>query len=249
MADLIATDRLLANEAAFMDWLAAPREGPELVWYLNPFTLAHYRAGRLKVPGHARVVADGGLMAGAVAQALGAPHASLHFDFSGLAEPVFQTMAAQGLRLAVIGGKPGEAATFADIVNRRYQGPRVVMTRDGYFSRARQGDVIAEVDRAEPDVVLLSMGSPRQEAFGGELMAAAKRPMVIITCGAFVSQTVTQAATGRAAYYPPFFVKFNVRYLYRLWREPKMALRVARFYLPYLARLKLMGPDVPFDGA
>lgn len=236
-------DQLLRREGDFVSWVFSARSGPEIVWYLNPHTLAHLRAGHI-VTGHGdRVVADGGLMARTLKQGLGGLCRSLHFDFSGVAKVVFSQMRNRGARLAVVGGKPGEAMVFHQVLERRFPGLEVVFAEDGYFPADTAGALIGRIAMAKPDVLLLSMGSPRQEIFANDLRKHTGHPMAVITCGGFVGQT----ASRRTGYYPDLIVRLNLRWMYRLHREPRLIARLLRYYLPYMLRRAVLGPDLPFQ--
>lgn len=237
-------DQLLRREGDFVSWVFADRTGPEIVWYLNPHTLAHLRAGHIVTGRGDRVVADGGLMARALKQGLGGLCRSLHFDFSGLAKVVFSQMRDRGARLAVVGGRPGEAVVFRQIIEQRFPGLEVVFAEDGYFPVTHAGALIGRIAKAKPDVLLVSMGSPRQEIFAQDIAKHTGHAMAVITCGGFVGQT----ATRRASYYPDLIVRLNLRWMYRLHREPRLFARLMRYYLPYMLRRVVLGPDLPFNG-
>lgn len=238
----LAETQLIRTGDAFLDWVFASRGTPEAVWYLNPYTLAHLDRGHIPQAAEARVVADGRLMARSIRQGLGGPCESLHFDFSGMAGRVFHAMEERGARLAVLGGKPGEAASFRRHVETRYPKLEIVYAGDGYFHMREAGKVARRIAETRPDVLIVSMGSPRQEEFVMTLPQHTDHPMAAITCGGFVGQT----ATRRENYYPKVIVKLNLRWVYRLYREPQMYARVMKYYIPYMFRKRLFGPDLPF---
>lgn len=239
---MLDSKQVIFDEASFMDWVFAERSGPEAVWYLNPYTLAHLREGHLMTAQSDWVVADGHLMAQAMSQGLGRPCESLHFDFSGPASRVFNAMVRRGARLGVIGGKPGEASTFRRIVEQRFPGLDVVFADDGYFPISRRASTAKRIAATRPDVLLVAMGSPRQEEFAHVLGTFTDHPMAVISCGAFVSQAVMR----REHYYPGLIVKLNLRWLYRLYLDPRMFTRIIKYYVPYKLRMRRHGPDLPF---
>ncbi|WP_292025616.1 WecB/TagA/CpsF family glycosyltransferase [Maritimibacter sp. UBA3975] len=210
----------------------------EVAWYLNPYTLALQRAGQFPVGADDFVVADGGVMARLAARVAGRPCESLSFDYSAVGLRAIDRIAAAGLRLALVGGTAQEAAGVARCLEDRHPGLDIVLARSGYDIAGRQ--VLDELARAEPDVVLLSVGSPWQEQLALQAKAWLAKPAAIVTCGAFVHQTA------RHPYYPDPIVRLNMRWLYRALRTPHVALRIARYYLPFVTRAMLRQPTLPF---
>lgn len=78
-----------------------------------------------------------------------------------------RAMAARGLKLALVGGraagdgKPAEADAAAAIFRGWAPGLEIVFTHHGFYEAAEA--VRAQLEEAAPDVVMLGMGSPRQE--------------------------------------------------------------------------------------
>jgi N-acetylglucosaminyldiphosphoundecaprenol N-acetyl-beta-D-mannosaminyltransferase len=77
--------------------------------------------------------------------------------------PLCQRAASLGLRIYLLGGKPGIAQTAAKVLCGRVSGLQVVGTSDGYFSAVEEPAIVAEIQQAAPDILLVGMGVPRQE--------------------------------------------------------------------------------------
>lgn len=238
----LVSDQVIQTREDFLEWLATPRTGPQVVWYLNPLTLVHLRKGNFEASTEDRIVADGRLMARSIRTAGKTPCESVHFDYSGMAGLVFDHVRDNGLRIGFVGGNEREANRFAEIIKERHPGIEIAFASHGYFSVEKAGAKVKDITDAKLDVILISTGSPRQERFAALLRETLTTPTAIITCGGFLSQTVDKGE----AYYPDFIVRMNIRFVYRLLNEPKMHMRILRYYVPYLLRLKLKGPDVPF---
>jgi exopolysaccharide biosynthesis WecB/TagA/CpsF family protein len=230
--------RLIDTEDALLDWLASPRVTSEVAWYLNPHTLFHHRAGRFPMGADDFVVADGGTMARTISRVTRTPCASLSFDYAGIAPRALDRIAGAGLRLAIVGGTAEEADRVAGFLASRHPGLDIALARSGYDIDSHA--VLTEIGRAVPDVLLLSVGSPWQEQLALRAKALLPHPAAIVTCGAFVHQTA------RDPYYPAPVLKLNVRWLYRALRTPHIAVRIARHYLPFVARAALVPPELPF---
>ncbi|MEC7764920.1 MAG: WecB/TagA/CpsF family glycosyltransferase [Pseudomonadota bacterium] len=229
---------MIRNRTDLLDWLMRPRTGPEVLWYLNPFTLSHHRAGHFAMGGDDHVVVDGGTTARLVSTLTGQPCESLSFDYTGVAATALDRLSRQSARLGLVGGTEDEVARVTAFLSERHPGLDIVLALSGYGPV--DPDLAHRAAQARPDVLLLSMGSPRQEALALSLKARLDYPTAIVTCGAFVHQTA------RHPYYPAFYTGRNLRWLYRALNTPHIAPRILRHYLPFLARAALRRPELPF---
>lgn len=142
------------------------------------------------------------------------------FDFTSLAGSVMEAAVEIGLSIGLVGGKPGVTEQVARILKERYPGLNIAACFSGYGqdpAEARQFFI-----RNEVDLVVCGMGAPRQE---GCLVSLVDEGWVGtgFTCGGFFDQIIT----GKS-YYPDWVDRFNIRFLYRLFKEPK---RLWRRYL------------------
>ena len=141
-------------------------------------------------------------------------------DFAG---KLMEHMARTGLRLYLLGAKPGVAEAAAARLEIRYPGLTICGTHDGYFQE--DAPVVEEIRRAGADVVFVCLGAPKQEywmvkngpATGARLMA-----------GLGGSLDVFAGVVERA---PESWQKLGLEWLYRLTREPKRIGRMARLPL------------------
>jgi len=122
-----------------------------------------------------------------------------------------------GHSLYLLGGRPGIAASAAERMRERHPRLRIAGTHHGYFDKAgpQTDAVVAEVNRVRPDVVLVCFGMPVQERWvhdNAPRMAA----HVFLTGGAALDY-----AAGAASLTPPWMIRLELEWLYRLWREPR----------------------------
>lgn len=73
--------------------------------------------------------------------------------------------AMQGVSIFLLGGKPGIAAAAAAAMVARYPQLKVAGTRDGYWNKADEARVIAEINATGAGIVLVGMGVPLQECW------------------------------------------------------------------------------------
>ncbi len=141
-------------------------------------------------------------------------------DFAG---KLMEHMARSGLRLYLLGAKPGVAETAAARLEAGYPGLTICGTHDGYFQEDEA--VVEDIRAAGADVVFVCLGAPKQEywmvkngpATGARLMA-----------GLGGSLDVFAGVVERA---PEGWQKLGLEWLYRLIREPSRIGRMARLPL------------------
>jgi N-acetylglucosaminyldiphosphoundecaprenol N-acetyl-beta-D-mannosaminyltransferase len=121
------------------------------------------------------------------------------------------------LGLFFLGGKPGVAEEAASRLRVRYPRLRVVGTQDGYFEKqgAENDRVVAKINAAAPDVLLVCMGMPVQERWLQENWERVDSH-VFLQGGAALDY-----ASGRLKKAPVFMVRLHLEWLYRFFQEPQ----------------------------
>ena len=168
------------------------------------------------------VLPDGIGVVKALAMVRGVAAARLSFDASSLYLPVLDRLDRDRRRLFVIGAAPGVAERA--LLRMRAEFPNVAYA--GCLDGFRPLDeAAAAILAAAPDVVLCGMGAPHQERL---LLELRRRGFagVGFTCGGFLDQLAE-----KPRYYPAWIDKAELRWLYRLCREPRRLLR--RYTLDY----------------
>jgi N-acetylglucosaminyldiphosphoundecaprenol N-acetyl-beta-D-mannosaminyltransferase len=158
------------------------------------------------------IFCDGIAMAWAARRLARCPMERISFDSTGIAPAVFGLAEQFGRTVALVGGRPGIAEAAARQIRQRFPRLDIAAAVDGY----RNVDDLVEVIRPlDPDIVVCGMGAPRQEIFLAALGSAGWRG-VGFTCGGYLDQLV-----GAFDFYPAFINRLNLRWLYRLIREPR----------------------------
>jgi len=142
------------------------------------------------------------------------------FDYSSIADEVFRKVCSLGMKVAVIGSTQAVNDSFCDFLSNRYPGIKVEFSRNGYFSDSELEDVLEGVKSKSIDFVLVGMGAPNQEAFLTQLKRSGWNGLGF-TCGGFMHQTASKGSE----YYPRWVDKYNLRFLYRIYDEPKLLKR------------------------
>lgn len=73
--------------------------------------------------------------------------------------------AKQGLSVFLLGANPGVAKEAADNLAKTYPGLVIADTRNGYFADDQIDDVLEEIRNANPHILLVAMGVPKQEVW------------------------------------------------------------------------------------
>lgn len=128
-----------------------------------------------------------------------------------------------GGRLYLLGSKPGVAETAAKNISQAHPNIVICGTHDGYF---KDSDPVArEVAAAQPDLLFVCLGAPKQEKWISRFGLLTGAKMAIGLGGAL---DVFAGTVDRA---PEKWQKAGMEWAYRLVREPKRFGRMARLPL------------------
>ena len=146
-------------------------------------------------------------------------------NFLNIYEALLAACARRGARCYVLGGRPGIAERATQALARRWPGLAVVGAHDGYFSEAEAAAVAAEIRRAAPDLVLVGLGSPRQETWAMRYREAAGARLYWCVGASLEILAGEEPAT------PRWMQRAGVEWCFRLLRHPR------RFWRRYLLGL------------
>jgi N-acetylglucosaminyldiphosphoundecaprenol N-acetyl-beta-D-mannosaminyltransferase len=118
------------------------------------------------------------------------------------------------LRFFFFGSAPGVAERAAIALRQRHPGVAIVGTRDGYFAPGQSPTIVASIVASKANVLLVGLGSPKQEYWLEENLSATACGVGIGVGGSFdvLAGTVSRA--------PRFWRRAGLEWLYRLIREP-----------------------------
>ena len=206
-----------------------------LVTFVNPHAWTTVRRDTTYAPllGEMDLVLPDGIAVARVASMLlGGGCARMSFDASSLYHPVFEALNDGGKRLFVIGAAPGVALAATERMQDAYPEIGIVGCLDGFTERE---EAVRLILAANPDMVLCGMGAPHQERLVLALREAGYRG-VAFTCGGFLDQLAHAEA-----YYPGWVDRLELRWAWRIWKEPRrLWRRYAIEYLPFI-RASLVG--------
>ncbi len=152
------------------------------------------------------------------------------FDMTSLADLVFSKCSKENKSVFLIGGEESDITMAVSVFSENYPDLNICGYRSGFFeSDSNRGKVIESIVALNPDIVVVGMGTPLQEEFLVDLSAAGWDGTGY-TCGGFFHQS----ARGKLEYYPPWIDKFNLRWAYRMYDEPKLIKRYLKYYPLFL---------------
>jgi N-acetylglucosaminyldiphosphoundecaprenol N-acetyl-beta-D-mannosaminyltransferase len=135
-------------------------------------------------------------------------------------ERVIGLAARKGFSIYFLGAKPEVVDAVAEHFQKRYADLKIVGHHNGYFGRSE--DVIADIQRAKPDILCVAMGSPRQEKWMAANLQALNVPFSIGVGGSF------DHVAGFSRRAPKWMQDAGLEWFYRLLSEPR---RLWRRYL------------------
>ena len=136
-------------------------------------------------------------------------------------------------RVYFVGGEEGVAYRASEMLQKKHRGMTVVGYAHGYFPVAETERVINDIVSASPEVVLVGMGSPRQELF---IRALREKAPTVVAMAVGGSLDVYAKRKKRA---PLFLQKAGLEWLYRLCNEPRRWKRIRiipRFFIEKLLK-------------
>ncbi len=69
----------------------------------------------------------------------------------------------EGWTFYFLGGKEGIAEKARDSVLKDFPGLKVVKCQEGFFTNKSEEDVIAEINKLQPNILFVATGHPKQE--------------------------------------------------------------------------------------
>ena len=196
-----------------------------LVSFANPMSFGLMRTSPeyRKNLGRMDLLLSDGIVGAVVARRLtGRLSARISFDNGSLAPHVWEHAAALQRRIVLVGGQAGVAQRAAVRLRQFY--PRLLIA-DAFDGFAPIASLLERTRRLDPDLVVCGMGMPRQEEFLAAL-ADSGWTGCGFTCGGYLDQLAQ-----RFHYYPTLVNRLNLRWLYRLAREPRRLAR--RYFVDY----------------
>ena len=178
------------------------------------------------------IFADGGLLVKAIKMVYGKQVTRRSFDMTSMAPELFDYVAKHGKTIYIVASKQDQVEKAVEIFHERYPKVKFAGYRNGYFASESEMDVEAKhITELNPDFLIVGMGALMQEKFLLKVKNVGYQG-VGFTCGGFIHQT----SKNEIDYYPAWVDKTNLRFVYRMWKEPHTRKRYVMAGLLFPAR-------------
>lgn len=143
-----------------------------------------------------------------------------------ITQELFAVLAKDGTRSAFFfGGAEPSVSGAAVKMEQAYPGLNVCGFRNGYFSPEDEAGIIAQINTAAPDVLLVGLGSPRQERWVATHKQDLCAKVIIVVGGSF------DVMSGELRRAPGWMQSLGIEWLYRLLCQPKRFFRMLQLPL------------------
>lgn len=147
------------------------------------------------------------------------------------ASALMERLAAQGGSVYLLGGRPGVADRAAGRLTKQYPGLRIAGSRHGYFSEAEETEILSELSDKKPALILVCLGSPRQELWMARTAPRLAGGLMVGLGGAL------DVYSGQKQRAPETLRRLGLEWLFRLFREPERLPRMIRLPAVFWAAL------------
>jgi N-acetylglucosaminyldiphosphoundecaprenol N-acetyl-beta-D-mannosaminyltransferase len=129
-----------------------------------------------------------------------------------LPKTIFQLATTEKYSMFILGAKEDSNEKATEKLKKLYPDINLVGRRNGYFDS--EDEITDLLIKANPQIVMLALGSPKQEIFAEKFNK--KLPgTLFIGCGGALD-----ILAGKAKRAPKFFIENNLEWFYRLVKEP-----------------------------
>lgn len=118
----------------------------------------------------------------------------------------------RGWSFYFLGAKQGIAEAAAENLSKAYPGLKITGTHHGYFTD--DNEVIEDIKRCKPDILLAAMGFPKQEKWTWKNREILGVPVCIGVGGSL------DVLSGKLKRAPEIFIKLGLEWFYRFLKEP-----------------------------
>lgn len=151
------------------------------------------------------------------------------FDMTSMAPEIFSEASKNSETIYFIGTEPGIIDIAVVNIQTLYPDLQIKGFCNGYFKTIEERkNSIENIVTLKPNIVICGMGTPLQEHFLVDLKKNGWNG-IGYTCGGFLHQTANNIQ-----YYPKWIDKYHLRWVYRIYDEPKLFKRYFWEYPKFL---------------
>jgi len=153
-----------------------------------------------------------------------------------LFEALVERAAVRGWRVYFLGARLEVVESVSLTLLQRHPRLRIVGYRDGYWTSAEEGGVVATIKAAQPDLLFVAISSPKKEEFLARYQAEMQVPFAMGVGGTF---DVVCGLTKRA---PLWMQRNGLEWFYRFLQEPRRMFR--RYFVEDMYFFLLLAREV-----
>lgn len=161
------------------------------------------------------IFADGSVLVAAIRMLYGKKIERRSFDMTSVAPQLFDYAVQNNKSVYIVASKQEQVEKAVAIFKEKWTGLNIIGFRNGYFANQEEQEQEAiHIAEVNPDFLIVGMGAVMQEKF---LVLNKENGFkgVGFTCGGFIHQV----AQGDMDYYPAWVDKWNLRFVYRFFKE------------------------------
>lgn len=200
--------------------------------FLNPVSYLYALKNKGLFTKFDGIFADGSILVSAIRLLYGHRVTRRSFDMTSLAPVLLKFAENTRKSIYIVASKQEQVEKAVKIFKQRYPGITIAGYRNGYFaSDEEQQHEATHIAETNPDFLIVGMGVIMQEKFLLKVKDAGYQG-VGFTCGGFIHQT----AKDEIEYYPAWADKMNLRFVYRMYKEPHTRKRYLQAAVLFPAR-------------
>lgn len=214
MKKSIITDKVVVQDQLAINYTFS-RKGM-IYTFLNPVSYLQAIKHKALFEQFDGIFADGSLLVKAIHFLYGKKITRRSFDMTSIGADLFNYAVKEGKSIYFVSSKQDNVEKAVGLIKDCFKGILIAGYRNGYFNDDGERDEeIRKIISLNPDYLIVGMGVIKQEEF---LLKAKKAGYCGIgfTCGGFISQI----AENNIDYYPAWIDRMNLRFLYRMYKEP-----------------------------
>lgn len=200
--------------------------------FLNPVSYITASSNRGLFQKFNAVFADGSILVSFIHLLYGRKVTRRSFDMTSLAPQLFEYAKTNNKSIYLVASQAKEINKFVNIIQDNYPEINICGYHSGYFvSKEERNNEIQRILRLNPYFLIIGMGILKQEEFLVEIKEKGFSG-IGFTCGGFVHQT----SNNKIEYYPKWIDKYNLRFIYRMYKEKHTRKRYlkAAFIFPFI---------------
>ena len=213
----ILVKKILDSERALNDGeLLLSLRGEGIYTFLNPVSYLDALSHKELFERFDGIFADGSLLVAAIRMVYGRKVTRRSCDMTSVGRALLEVSERNGKSLYYVASKQEEVEKAVTMFREKYPDANIMGYRNGYFANEQEMNEEAKhITELNPDFLVVGMGALKQEEFLLRVKDAGYQG-IGFTCGGFIHQT----AHSETEYYPDWVDRMNVRFIYRMYKEP-----------------------------